>query len=113
MLTAKEVEALESWTSTKTKYPFEMVFKQLEVVRTKVIQSKRELDEVHSLQTDPKSLPEKLDKIYHNQHEWHGEKIKCVDNALFKEDMYSNIRQWINKTTESQETHVPVSDPSM
>lgn len=113
MLTAKEVEALESWTSTKSKYPYGMVFNQLEVVHSKAIQQKLELDEIHSLQTDPKSLPEKLDKIYHNQHEWHGEKIKCVDNALFSEDSFSNIRQWIKEATESQETHVPVSDPSM
>lgn len=113
MLTAKEVEASESWTPTKSKYPYEMVFTQLEVVRSKLIQSKRELDQVFSLQTSPKSLSEQLDKIYHNQHEWHGEKIKCVDHAVFNEDLFPDIRRWVKETTESQETHVPISDPSM
>lgn len=113
MLTAKEIEALESWSPTKTKYPIDMVFSQLETIRSRIVQSTRELDQVHSLQIYPKSLPENLVKIYHNQHEWRGENIKCVDNALFNEDSFSFIRQWIQEATESQETHVPVSDLSM
>lgn len=113
MIAAKEFEALELCTSAKIKRTCEMVFEQLESVRAKFTQSKRELDEVQSMPKIDDFTPEKVEQIYNNQHGWSMANLKFNDDPLFKGDLFAELKLWLDKqSSEPQETHVPVSDAS-
>jgi len=108
---SKKFESLEMCLSAKNKRTCEMVFEQLQAIRSKFAQSKRELDEIHSVSTFLKYVPEKVELLLNNQHSWSPQNIKYDDGPLFNGDSYVEVKLWLdNKTSESQETHVPISD---
>jgi len=99
--------------SAKNKRTCEMVFEQLQAIRSKFAQSKRELDEIHTVSTFLKFVPEKVELLLNNQHSWSPQNIKYDDGPLFNGDSYVEVKLWLdNKTSEQQETHVPISDTS-
>ncbi|XP_027842625.2 helicase domino isoform X2 [Aphis gossypii] len=108
---SKEFEALEMCTSAKIKRTCEMVFEQLETVRTKLAQSQRELDEVQSLSKIHDFVPDKVEQVFNDQHAWSMANIKCNDDPLFIGDPFADLKLWLDKqASEPQETHVPISD---
>lgn len=110
---AKEFEVLEMCTSAKIKRTCEMVFEQLEAVRAKLAQSQQELEEVQSVSVFSDFLPDKVEKVFNNQHSWSMANVKCDDQPLFDGDPFAELKVWLDKqASEPQETHVPVSDTS-
>lgn len=90
-----------------------MVFEQLQTVRSKLAQSRRELDEIQSMQKFLLVLPEKVEQVYDDQHDWSGAKVTCNDEPLFDGDLFAEIKLWLDEQpSEPQETHVSVSDIS-
>ncbi|XP_050535331.1 helicase domino isoform X2 [Daktulosphaira vitifoliae] len=107
---AKEFEALEMCTAAKIKRTCEMVFEQLETVRSKLAQSQRELDEVQSLPKVLDFLPEKVEQVFNDQHPWSESNIKCSNDPLFTGDPFAELKLWLDKQSiESQETSLPIS----
>lgn len=112
-IASKEYEALEMCTSAKIKRTCEMVYEQLETVRTKLAQSQRELEEVQSVSKYIDFIPDKVEQVFNDQHDWSMANITCVDNPLFNGDPFVELKLWLDKqASEPQETHVPVSDSS-
>lgn len=113
LLAAKESEALETCTSAKIKRTCEIVFEQLQTVRSKLAQSRRELEEVHSVSKCPDYIPDEVDQVFNEQHSWCSANNKCDDKPLFDGDPYPKLILWMDQqASEPQETHVPVSDAS-
>lgn len=100
-------------SSTKSRRNSDMAFDQLELFRARVIASKQELDNVHSMRKLFSQLPDELEEILNEERICSLSKIKCNDEPLFNGDSFSEIKQWFTKKiSESQETHVPVSEAS-
>lgn len=113
LVAAKEFEALEMCTSAKIKRTCEMVFEQLETVRAKLAQSQRELEEVQSVPKFIDFLPDKVEQVFNDQHGWSTANVKYDDDPLFNGDPFAELKLWLDKEiSESQETHVPISDMS-
>lgn len=100
-------------TSAKIKRTCEMVFEQLETVRSKLAQSQRELEEVQSVSKCVDFIPDKIEQVFNDQHGWSMAKVKCNDDPLFIGDTFGELKSWLdNQAPEPQEAHVSVSDSS-
>lgn len=108
---AKEFEALEMCTSAKIKRTCEMVFEQLEAVRSKLVQSQQELEEVQSVSKFIDFLPDQVEKVFNDQHSWSMANVKCDDDPIFNGDPFAELKLWYYKqASEPQETHIPVTN---